>query len=102
LLLAIFASLVLVLAFRPTSAFGFAILVAIYVQIYSGVLLALYYIPDPSFVIATRESLLMEVWWYAHVHRAHVIGVDVLFTLSYLHILKKIYLKNYTEGNLDG
>lgn len=31
-----------------------------------------------------------------------MIGVDVIFTLSYLHILKKIYLKNYTGGDLDG
>jgi len=31
-----------------------------------------------------------------------VIGVDVLFILSYLHIMKKIYLRNYTRGDLDG
>jgi hypothetical protein len=31
-----------------------------------------------------------------------VIGVDLLFVLSYLHILKKFYLKNYADGDLDG
>jgi quinol-cytochrome oxidoreductase complex cytochrome b subunit len=93
---------ILVPYFRPTSVFGFALLVAIYVQMYSGFLLALYYLPDPSFVITIREDLFMEVWWFPYVYKAHVLGVDILFTLSYLHILKKFYLKNYAEGDLDG
>ncbi len=88
--------------FRPTSVFGFALLVAIYVQMYSGFLLAIFYLPDPSFVIPIREDLFMEVWWFPYVYKAHVLGVDILFTLSYLHILKKFYLKNYAEGDLDG
>lgn len=33
-----------------------------YAQMYSGFLLALFYLPDPSFVIPTREDLFMEVW----------------------------------------
>lgn len=87
---------------RPTSVFGFSLIVGMYVQVYSGFLLAIFYLPDPSFVIPTREDLFMEVWWFGYVYKAHVIGVDVLFTLSYLHILKKFYLKNYSEGDLDG
>jgi hypothetical protein len=47
--------------FRPTSVFGFALLVGIYAQMYSGFLLALYYLPDPTFVIPIREDLFMEV-----------------------------------------
>lgn len=35
-------------------------------------------------------------------YQAHLVGVDVLFILSYLHILKKIYIKNFTQGDLDG
>jgi len=69
---------------------------------YSGLLLALYYLPDPTFTITIREDLMLEVWWYLYVYKAHVIGVDLLFTLSYLHILKKVYLRNYAEGDLDG
>jgi len=88
--------------FRPTSVFGFALLVGIYAQMYSGFLLALYYLPDPTFVIPIREDLFMEVWWFVYVYKAHVLGVDLLFVLSYLHILKKLYLKNYAEGDLDG
>lgn len=88
--------------FRPTSVFGFSLIIGMYVQMYSGFLLSIFYLPDPSFVIPTREDLFMEVWWFGYVYKAHVIGVDILFTLSYLHILKKFYLKNYSVGDLDG
>ena len=32
----------------------------------------------------------------------HVRGVDVLMVLTYLHILKKIYIKNYIVSESDG
>jgi hypothetical protein len=32
----------------------------------------------------------------------HVRGVDALFVLSYFHILKKIYIKNYVVAESDG
>lgn len=88
--------------FRATSVFGFALMVSMIGQMWSGFLLALYYLPDPSFVMTLREEYFNEVWWYFYVYKAHVIGVDLIFTLSYLHILKKLYLKNYTEGDTDG
>lgn len=72
------------------------------IQMVSGLLLALCYMPDPSFVLTNREEFHNEVWWFSYVHGAHIIGVDVIFTLSYLHILKKIYIKNYARGDLDG
>jgi hypothetical protein len=33
---------------------------------------------------------------------AHVRGVDSLMLLSYMHILKKIYLKNFVVSESDG
>lgn len=35
-------------------------------------------------------------------YSAHTLGVDFLFVLSYLHVLKKLYLKNFTDGDVDG
>jgi hypothetical protein len=32
----------------------------------------------------------------------HVRGVDTIFVLSYIHILKKVYLKNYITSESDG
>jgi quinol-cytochrome oxidoreductase complex cytochrome b subunit len=36
------------------------------------------------------------------IYQAHLRGVDVIFVLSYLHIFKKIYLKNYVSTEADG
>lgn len=87
---------------RASSVFGFALLVNMVCQMASGLLLALYYIPDPSFVMTFREEYMNEVWWFFYVHRLHVVGVDTIFVLSYLHLLKKVYLKNYVGADIDG
>lgn len=57
-----FSAQILVPSFRPTSVLGLGLLLAIYMQMYSGFLLALYYLPDPSFVLTIREALMHEVW----------------------------------------
>lgn len=71
-------------------------------QLYSGVLLALYYIPDPTTVMTLREEYMNEIWWFVYVYKLHLVGVDSIFILSYLHIGKKIYIKNFLGGDLDG
>jgi hypothetical protein len=38
----------------------------------------------------------------SEVYYMHVRGVDTLMILSYLHILKKIFLKNYVTSESDG
>lgn len=97
-----YAFFVLVPNFKFTSVFGFALLINMICQMWSGFLLALYFVPDPSFVMTFREEYINEVWWFAYVHKTHVIGVDSIFILSYLHIFKKIYIKNFFGAELDG
>jgi quinol-cytochrome oxidoreductase complex cytochrome b subunit len=38
----------------------------------------------------------------AEVFYMHLRGVDTVFFFTYLHILKKIYLKNYVTSESDG
>jgi len=38
----------------------------------------------------------------AEVFYMHLRGVDSAFILTYLHIFKKIYLKNYVTAESDG
>lgn len=71
-------------------------------QFYSGFLLSLFYVPDPSFVITYREEYMHEIWWYFFVYKLHVVGVDTIFVFSYLHIFKKIFIKNFVETDVDG
>lgn len=97
-----FVFFVLVPVFRVTSVWGFTLLINIISQMWSGLLLSLYYIPDPSLVISYREEYMNEVWWFWYVHKIHVIGVDSIFILSYLHIIKKIFIKNFIGAELEG
>jgi len=97
-----YATLLIVPHFRATSVFGFSLLVSMVAQVWSGFLLSVYFVPDPSFVMTFREEYMNEVWWFAYVHKAHVVGVDSIFVLSYLHIFKKMYLKNFAGGDVDG
>jgi quinol-cytochrome oxidoreductase complex cytochrome b subunit len=57
-----YASFVLVPPFKATSVLGFALLLSMGLQMASGLLLALYYVPDPSLVITFREEYINEVW----------------------------------------
>ena len=85
-----------------TSVFGFVLLIAILLQLLSGFFLAWYYIPEPGLVIELREEMFEETRFGSEVFDMHVRGVDVIFVLSYFHILKKIYLKNYITSDGDG
>jgi|TARA_B110000046_G_scaffold186051_1_gene231950 quinol-cytochrome oxidoreductase complex cytochrome b subunit len=38
----------------------------------------------------------------AEVYYMHVRGVDAIMVLSYMHIMKKIYLKNYVASEAEG
>lgn len=97
-----YAFLILVPNFKFTSVFGFAILINMVTQMWSGFLLALYYVPDPTLVMTFREEYINEIWWFFYIYKIHVIGVDSIFVLSYLHLLKKIYIKNFIGSSIQG
>jgi len=46
--------------------------------------------------------MLNDTRYGSEVYYMHLRGVDVLMLLSYLHIFKKIYLKNYVTAESDG
>jgi hypothetical protein len=57
-----FATKIVVPYFRASSVLGYLLLVTIIAQMYSGFLLALVYLPDPSFVISLRLEFFAELW----------------------------------------
>jgi quinol-cytochrome oxidoreductase complex cytochrome b subunit len=71
-------------------------------QVLSGFYLGWYYIPEPGLVIELREEMFNDTRFGAEVFSMHVRGVDTIFVLSYLHIIKKIYLNNYIPTESDG
>ena len=85
-----------------SSITGFVLFTAILVQIASGFYLACYYLPEPGLIVELREEMFIETRYGLEVYTMHVRGVDVLFTCSYIHIFKKIYLRNFTGSESDG
>ena len=93
----------LILPFQSvTSIIGFALLMCIGMQLLSGFFLAWYYMPEPGLVIELREEMFNDTRFGAEVFYMHVRGVDSLMLLSYMHIMKKIYLKNFVTSESDG
>ena len=78
------------------------LVIAIVSQLLSGFYLGWYYIPEPGLVVELREEMFNDTRFGMEVFYMHVRGVDVIFVLSYLHILKKLYLKNYISSESDG
>jgi hypothetical protein len=58
--------------------------------------------PEPGLVIEFREEMFNDTRFGAETFYMHVRGVDTVMVLSYLHIFKKIYLKNYITSESDG
>jgi len=85
-----------------TSIIGFMLLLTISLQLVSGFFLGWYYIPEPGLVIELREEMFNDTRFGVEVFYMHVRGVDTIFVLSYLHVLKKIYIKNYITSDSDG
>jgi len=93
----------LVLPFSSvTSIIGFMLLLTIVMQLLSGFYLGWYYIPEPGLVVELREEMFNDTRFGAEVYYMHVRGVDSIFVLSYMHIMKKIYLKNYVVSESEG
>jgi quinol-cytochrome oxidoreductase complex cytochrome b subunit len=78
------------------------LVLAIVLQVLSGFFLGWYFIPEPGLVIELREEMFNDTRFGSEVFAMHVRGVDVIFVLSYMHIMKKIYLKNYVTPESDG
>jgi quinol-cytochrome oxidoreductase complex cytochrome b subunit len=76
--------------------------IAIILQLLSGFYLGWYYIPEPGLVVELREEMFNDTRFGAEIYAMHVRGVDSIFVLSYFHIIKKIYLKNYITAESDG
>ena len=93
----------LVLPFSSvTSIIGFMLLLTMVMQVLSGFFLGWYYVPEPGLVVELREEMFNDTRFGAEVYYMHVRGVDTLMVLSYVHILKKIFLKNYITSESDG
>ena len=70
---------------------GFCVIIAIALQLVSGILLALSLIPEPMLIPAVRDEEDLEDLYTDDFFWLHERGVDILFIFSYFHLLRKLY-----------
>jgi quinol-cytochrome oxidoreductase complex cytochrome b subunit len=58
--------------------------------------------PEPGLVVELREEMIKDPRFGSEIFYLHQRGVDTLMVLSYMHIFKKIYLKNNVNSESDG
>lgn len=86
----------LLLPFSNTaSIIGFMLLLTVALQLASRFFLGRSYIHEPGLVIELGEEVFNCTRFGAEVLYVRARGVDVPLALSYLHILKKIFVKLY-------
>lgn len=78
------------------SLIGFFLLIVIFVQVISGVMLSFSLLPEPSLIPMVRDEEDCEDLFIDDFFWMHERGVDLIFIFSYFHLFRKLYL-NVTE-----
>ena len=75
--------------------FGIFSLVGLIIQIMTGILLAMHYIPDASLAFASVEHIMRDVdngWLLRYTHAN---GASVFFIAVYIHLFRNIYYGSF-------
>ena len=79
--------------------FGFISGAFLGVQIFSGIFLAMFYVPDVNNAFESVEMIVNEVhygWFFRNVHQT---GASFFFIAVYLHIARSLYFKSFYWPN---
>jgi ubiquinol-cytochrome c reductase cytochrome b subunit len=75
--------------------FGSLALFFFFVQVISGVFLAMYYVPDIAMVFFAMEHLMRDVSFGWLVRYIHANGASFFFFFVYLHLFRNLYFVLY-------
>ena len=75
--------------------FGSLALVALVLQIVTGVLLAMNYKPDSELAFASVEYIMRDVWGGWFVRYLHSTGASMFFAVVYLHMFRGLLYGSY-------
>ena len=76
--------------------FGFLSFICLFIQIFSGILLAMHYSPNIDFAFISVEHIMRDInfgWLLRYIHSN---GASVFFMIVYIHILRGLYYGSYT------
>lgn len=77
------------------SLFGFCILLTVFMQLFTGTVLAFSLIPEPMIIPLVRDEEDLEDLYTDDFFWLHERGVDFLFILSWSHLFRKLYIGAY-------
>ena len=75
--------------------FGIMALVMLFLQIITGIFLAMFYIPDVNLAFASVEYITREVNYGYLIRSLHSNGASMFFIVVYAHILRGLYYGSY-------
>ena len=75
--------------------FGFLSFICLFIQILSGIFLAMHYSPNVDFAFASIEHIMREVnfgWLLRYIHSN---GASMFFIIVYIHLFRGLYYGSY-------
>ncbi|NJM34149.1 MAG: cytochrome b [Rhodomicrobium sp.] len=75
--------------------FGGILTFCLAVQIVTGIVLAMHYIPDPTMAFDSIEHLMRDVNYGWLIRYTHAVGASMFFVAVYLHIFRGLYYGSY-------
>jgi quinol-cytochrome oxidoreductase complex cytochrome b subunit len=74
---------------------GFLLLISIFAQICSGMLLGLQYTSDINHSYSSILSLMVDVYYGWYLRYCHSSGASIVFGLCLIHIARGLYINSY-------
>ena len=75
--------------------FGGILAVCLIIQIVTGIVLAMHYVPNTSMAFASVERIMRDVDWGWLVRYIHANGASMFFLAVYIHIFRGLYYGSY-------
>ncbi len=77
--------------------FGAMLSLCLVVQIVSGVVLAMHYVPHVSMAFASVQRIERDVPWGWLIQNMHAVGASMFFIAVYVHMFRGIYYGSYKQ-----
>jgi ubiquinol-cytochrome c reductase cytochrome b subunit len=74
---------------------GFVALIGYVIQVISGILLLIYYVPHPDHAFGSVQKIMTEVPFGWLFRQIHVVGSNLLIAAIFLHMLTAFFLGDY-------
>ena len=75
--------------------FGGILMFCLFVQLVTGIVLAMHYAPNEALAFDSIEHIMRNVYWGWLMRYTHAVGASMFFLAVYIHILRGLYYGSY-------